>query len=185
MSGDYESTNIDFKVEVSPAYTPSCDFFVTPIDDMNYGWKSGSFGQKAIHAEKNPETGRFEDIRFSVTGGGATSLAIGNPMYIYGVAYIEKIDLGCFGANLDGINFGSASNPVLGTTLKTVILGNGKNTKAPVTGATNTRADFKGLTGLYALESLEVLDVWGLMPLKSLDLSSNANIKRVYAFSSS
>lgn len=176
VSGEYMNTKIVMKVQ---GENNNPKFSLQPTEFMNYGWgvTNRSLGQTGISSEKD-EQGHLLPMTFDLRDGGlSTSLSMGDPIEIYASPYISTLDLSNFAANLYVLDFADMANEVLGTQLKTLILGKENVINEGANGIT-------GIGTLKNAEKLESIDMRGMREFKNLDLSENANVKDIYAYNS-
>lgn len=173
ISGDYKAYQISMKINQTATKPSDFAFSVVPTELMHYGWGITSRSQgENIQARNIGERITFNPYDQ------ITEFIFGNPLEVYEVPYISEIDLSCFQVGLSSIDFSKASNPVLGTNLKRVILGseNGIND-----GEGESAVAPERFSGIETLSSLEHLDIRGYKKLSIVDLSQNTNIKEVLA----
>lgn len=175
ISGDYKAYQISMKINQSATTASDFAFSVVPTELMNYGWGIASRSQ----GENVEATGIGERITFDPYNHGIHEFIFGTPLEVYEVPYISEIDLSCFQVGINSIDFSKASNPVLGTNLKKVILGSEQKSND---GDNAMTSDL--MSGLNVLSNLEHFDIRGFKKLTTVDLQANVNLKEFLAFRS-
>lgn len=172
ISGDYKAYQISMKINQKATQSSDFAFSIVPTELMHYGWGITSRSQGENIQARNIG----ERIVFDPFESGVVEFIDGTPLEVYEVPYISEIDLSCFQVGLNLIDFSKASNPVLGSNLKRVILGTDFGTND------GERAlEPNGFSSIETLSSLEYLDIRGYKKLSVVDLSQNTNIKEVLA----
>lgn len=175
ISGDYKAYQISMKINQSATTPSDFAFSVVSTELMNYGWGIASRSQ----GENVEATTIGQRIVFDPYGHGISEFIFGTPLEVYEVPYISEIDLSCFQIGINSIDFSKASNPVLGTNLKRVIMGSQYGTND---GDNAMTSDL--ISGLDTLTNLEYFDIRGFKKLTTIDLHNNVNLKELLAFRS-
>lgn len=158
VSGAYKSKVIEFK-----APDANGDFSIVAGRELEYG-----YGINNDPIEVNVALGVGESHTFTTP----RTLAIGDPVRIYGANNVRRLDLSNFKKNLASLNVLSAWDSENGSRFKELILGNDNS---------DVNEALSDISGLPSVESIEVLDIRGFKAMKSLNLSKLGNLTTVRA----
>ena len=149
VSGAYKSNVLECKMASAPS---GIQFSITSGFDMDYG-----YGVNNIVVEKGVNLKPGASQIFTTK----QVLNIGDPMRIYTANNLQGVDISGFIKYLSTVNVSSVYDEVLGTKLKTLILGDG----------VNTNTSLSEIQGLVSAKRLESLNIEGYKAITSLDLS--------------
>lgn len=159
VSGAYKSNVLECKMASAPI---GIQFAITSGFDMNYG-----YGVNNVVVEKGISLNTGESHVFTTK----QVLNIGDPMRIYTANNLQSVDISGFIKYLSTVNISSVYDSVLGTKLKTLILGNG----------VDENTSLSEIQGLVSAKRLESLNIEGYKAITSLDLSQAFYLKELLA----
>ncbi len=159
VSGAYKSNVVECKLASAPA---RLKFGITAGFDMGYG-----YGVNNVVIEKGVSLKAGESHEFTTR----QVLNIGDPMRIYTANNLQGVDISGLLKYLSTVNIASVYDSVLGTRLKSLILGDG----------VNTNTSLSEIQGLSSAQRLEVLNIEGCEGISSLDLSKAYYFRELYA----
>ncbi len=159
VSGAYKSNVLECKMASAPS---GIQFTITSGFDMDYG-----YGVNNIVVEKGVSLVPGETKIFTTK----QVLNIGDPMRIYTANNLQGVDISGFIKYLSTVNVSSVYDEVLGTKLKTLILGDG----------VNENTSLSEIQGLVSAKRLEALNIEGYKAITSLDLSKALYLKELIA----
>lgn len=159
VSGAYKSNVVECKLASAPK---GLKFSITAGFDMNYG-----YGVNNIVVEKGIHLGIGESHEFTT----AQVLNLGDPMRIYTANNLQGVNLSGMLKYLSTVNVSSVYDSVLGTKLKSIILGDG----------ISENTSLSEIQGLSSAAMLETLNIEGCKGINSLNLSNAYYFKELYA----
>ena len=159
VSGDFKGKALEFKVinNTEPGWT----FAIEAGTSMEYGF--GVYNP----IEAGVALNEGDIYSFTVT----QTLNIGDPVRIYSAVNLRKVDLRNITARLSNIELNNVWNKALGTKLKYLILGNGRDTNEIMT----------SISSLAKAKRLESLQIIGFKKITYLDLTENLYLSELYA----
>ena len=164
VSGNYKDRNISFKCLNDTQ--PGKQFTITAGTAMNYGYGVNN----GIR-----ETGVALEVNGSHTFTTTDTLNLGDVVKVFASANLSGFDLSAMADRLAVLDCSSASDPSLGSKLKTLVLG----------GAGLTNTELSTISGINVLTALQEINVEGYRNLSSIDLTAQKDLHRVYAHGSS
>lgn len=159
VSGEYKANSFEVKLAGAPI---GLEFSVMAGVHTNYG-----YGVNNVPIQFGVELERGEEHTFSTT----SVLNVGDPLRIYAAPYLEEIDITSFAPYLTQISIANVYSDRLGTKLRKLILGQGDTQNTALA----------ELSGINQAEALEELWCMGFKGLKTLDLTRNTQLRKVYA----
>ena len=152
-----------------PGATQGTQFTVTSGKDFYYG-----FGENNLVLVSGQYIPQGQSYTFSLT----KNMEIGSPLRIYAPYYLNSIDLSNFIEYIGAQNFNlsAAYNDVLGSKLKTLILGVSNH----LTDLRRNNA-LTDLSGLGDIITLETLNIAGYTAITNLNLSTLVNLTTLKA----
>lgn len=164
VSGNYKDRNISFKCLNDTQ--PGKQFTITAGTAMNYGYGVNN----GIR-----ETGVALEVKGSHTFTTTDTLNLGDVVKVFASANLSGFDLSAMADRLAVLDCSAASDPSLGSKLKTLVLG----------GAGLTNTELSTISGINVLTALQEINVEGYQNLSSLDLTAQKDMRKVYAHGSS
>lgn len=159
VSGAYKSNVLECKMASAPI---GIQFSITAGFDMNYGYGVNNVPVSTGIALKVGESTTFTTKQV---------LNLGDPMRIYSANNLQGVDLSGFISYLSTVNVAPVYDSILGTQLKTIILGDG----------VSTNTSLSEIQGITSAKRLEKLDIQGYKAMSSLDLSQANMLKELNA----
>ena len=163
VSGNYKDRNISFKCLNDTQ--PGKQFTITAGTAMNYGYGVNN----GIR-----ETGVELEVNGSHTFTTTDTLNLGDVVKVFASANLSGFDLSAMADRLAVLDCSAASDPSLGSKLKTLVLG----------GAGLTNTELSAISGINVLTALQEINVEGYQNLSSLDLTAQKDLRKVYAHGS-
>ena len=163
VSGNYKDRNISFKCLNDTQ--PGKQFTITAGTAMNYGYGVNN----GIR-----ETGVALEVNGTHTFTTTDTLNLGDVVKVFASANLSGFDLSAMADRLAVLDCSAASDPSLGSKLKTLVLG----------GAGLTNTELSTISGINVLTALQEINVEGYQNLSSLDLTAQKDLRKVYAHGS-
>lgn len=164
VSGTYKSQAIEVKcLNDTPA---GQQFSITAGYPLDYGYGINNLPR---------EFGVTLDVDEGYTFTTEEVVNRGDPIRIYAAPHISEVNFSAMMGLLATINVANAYDEALGTQLKKLIVGAADNTR---------NYEVTEISGLKLMTALEVLDVTGMQGIKSLDLTNQPYLKKLYALHS-
>ena len=164
VSGTYKSQAIEVKcLNDTPA---GQQFSITAGYPLDYGYGINNLPR---------EFGVTLDVDEGHTFTTKEVVNRGDPIRIYAAPHISEVNFSAMMGLLATINVANAYDEALGTQLKKLIVGAADNTR---------NYEVTEISGLKLMTALEVLDVTGMQGIKSLDLTNQPYLKKLYALHS-
>ena len=168
VSGAYRDRNISFKCLNDTK--PNQQFTIKAGTDMNYGYGVNN----GIR-----ETGVALESGKSHTFTTTDTLNLGDVVKIFGASDLLELDLSQMISRLAVLDCSAASDNVLGSKLKTLILGGRViNTN---TWVYYTNEELSSISGINKLGSLQNLNIQYYKNITTLDLTAQKDFRRLYA----
>ena len=168
VSGAYRDRNFSFKCLNDTQAGQS--FSITAGTDMNYG-----YGVNNGIRETGVELNAGESHTFITTD----TLNLGDVVKIFGAANISKLDLSNMIDRIAVFDCSSASDNVLGSKLKELILGGNKYAEGSWSPIFNT--ELSSISGINKLEALQLLNIQNYQGITTLDLTTQKDFRRLLA----
>jgi hypothetical protein len=160
LSGNYKDRNISFKCLNNTA--PGKQFSIIAGTNMLYGYGVNN-GTREVGVDLN-----INDTHTFTT---TDTLNVGDVVKVFGAANILEFDLSKMMDRIAVLDCTASYDPALGTKLKRLILGN----------STSVNNELASISGIGVLTSLQELNLEGYTNIKSLDLSTQSDLRKVYA----
>lgn len=163
VSGAYRDRNISFKCLNDTQ--PGQKFTITAGTDMNYG-----YGVNNGIRETGIELNSGDTRTFTTTD----TLNLGDVVKIFGASDLAQLDLSQLASRLAVLDCSAASDTVLGSKMKKLLIG----------GNGNVNTELSSISGINKLTSLQELNIEDYQAITSLDLTALKDMRKVYAHGS-
>lgn len=163
VSGAYRDRNVSFKCLNDTQ--PGQKFTITAGTDMNYG-----YGVNNGIRETGVELNSGDTCTFTTTD----TLNLGDVVKIFGASDLAQLDLSQLASRLAVLDCSAASDTVLGSKMKKLLIG----------GNGNVNTELSSISGINKLTSLQELNIEGYKAITSLDLTALKDMRKVYAHGS-
>lgn len=160
VSGAYRDRNISFKCLNDTQ--PGQKFTITAGTDMNYG-----YGVNNGIRETGVELNSGDTHTFTTTD----TLNLGDVVKIFGASDLAQLDLSQLASRLAVLDCSAASDTVLGSKMKKLLIG----------GNGNVNTELSSISGINKLTSLQELNIEDYQAITSLDLTALKDMRKVYA----
>ena len=160
LSGSYKDRNISFKCLNDTQ--PGQQFTITAGTAMNYG-----YGVNNGTREVGIKLEREESRTFTTTD----TLNLGDVVKVFAAANLLSIDLSAMASRIAVLDCSAATDPALGSKLKSLILG----------GAGSVNTELAAISGINVLTALQELNVEDYQNMTSIDLTAQKDLRKVYA----
>lgn len=163
VSGAYRDRNVSFKCLNDTQ--PGQKFTITAGTDMNYG-----YGVNNGIRETGVELNNGDVHTFTTTD----TLNLGDVVKIFGASDLTQLDLSQLASRLAVLDCSAASDTVLGSKMKKLLIG----------GNGNVNTELSSISGINKLTSLQELNIEDYQAITSLDLTALKDMRKVYAHGS-
>lgn len=163
VSGAYRDRNVSFKCLNDTQ--PGQKFIITAGTDMNYG-----YGVNNGIRETGVELNSGDAHTFTTTD----TLNLGDVVKIFGASDLAQLDLSQLASRLAVLDCSAASDTVLGSKMKKLLIG----------GNGNVNTELSSISGINKLTSLQELNIEDYQAITSLDLTALKDMRKVYAHGS-
>ena len=163
VSGAYRDRNVSFKCLNDTQ--PGQKFTITAGTDMNYG-----YGVNNGIRETGVELNSGDTRTFTTTD----TLNLGDVVKIFGASDLAQLDLSQLASRLAVLDCSAASDTVLGSKMKKLLIG----------GNGNVNTELSSISGINKLTSLQELNIEDYQAITSLDLTALKDMRKVYAHGS-
>lgn len=160
VSGAYRDRNVSFKCLNDTQ--PGQKFTITAGTDMNYG-----YGVNNGIRETGVELNNGDVHTFTTTD----TLNLGDVVKIFGASDLAQLDLSQLASRLAVLDCSAASDTVLGSKMKKLLIG----------GNGNVNTELSSISGINKLTSLQELNIEDYQAITSLDLTALKDMRKVYA----
>lgn len=161
VSGAYRDRNVSFKCLNDTQ--PGQQFTITAGSKMNFGYGINN----GIR-----ETGVELNVGGKHTFTTTDTLNLGDVVKIFGASDLSELDLSQIAPRLAVLDCSAASDNVLGSKMKKLILGG-------ISGVRNT--ELSSISGINKLTSLQEVNIMGYEGITTLDLTTQKDFRKLYA----
>lgn len=161
VSGAYRDRNVSFKCLNDTQ--PGQQFTITAGSKMNFGYGINN----GIR-----ETGVELNVGGKHTFTTTDTLNLGDVVKIFGASDLSELDLSPIASRLAVLDCSAASDNVLGSKMKKLVLGG-------ISGVRNT--ELSSISGINKLTSLQEVNIMGYEGITTLDLTTQKDFRKLYA----